>query len=227
MVTPSRELIKLVHDLFNDLFNMVKEEGALGGNSLQVEILILDGARHHGIIHGPQFRDTTPRISVDEALCRSRGVDDIIGMTQKFFNQLSFGNKNGLHEVGGEKAVLTDGTRGQGKFGDLVSDKIEVRSTLDILGKELEKTGIIDCVIIIMAGMDVETGFGHGAASNIKDIGEAFSDGGIEGLVHIGDSLTRRKVGGPEPRHGHPCRNGGGGVFAFWFGKNKRVFGGV
>ena len=94
-------------------------------------------------------------------------------------------------------------------------------------GKQLKETRVINTMIVIVSGMDVERRLGHGARPNIQHIGQALADCGIEGLVHVSDALTRREISSTEPGHGQTRGHRGGGMFPLRFDKDQRTAGDV
>ena len=200
---------------------MVIKEGTLGGDRLHESVLILDNAGRDGLIHIPQHRDAPPRLAVKHFLRRSRAVDNVVGSPEKLGDQLTFGDIDGLNQMGGQKTILRHGGGRQGKFGDFAPDQVQIRCALCALRKKLNEACVVNAVIIIMGAMHVQRGFGNGARANIKHIGQPLPGGGVQRFMHERDALGGREIGCAKPRHGHARRNGGGGVLRFRLNKNQ------
>ena len=123
----------------------------------------------------------------------------------------------------GQEAVLGDDTRRQRQLGDAVGDDIEVRCLLGIGGKQLEETGVVDAVVVVVARVHVQGGLGHGAGTDVQHIGQALAHRRVERLVHIGDTLAGRKIGGAQPGHGKTRGDGSGGVLSLRLDEDQRA----
>ena len=62
----------------------------------------------------------------------------------------------GLDGVTREEPVLRADPGVERQLGDAVSDQVEVRDLLDVLGEELKETGVVDRVVVVVTAMDVE-----------------------------------------------------------------------
>ena len=102
-----------------------------------------------------------------------------------------------------------------------MGDDVEVGHLLGILGEELEEASILNAVVVIVAGVHVETRLGHGPGADVEHVRQAFADGGVERLVHVGDALPGGEVGGPQAAHGHAGGDGGGSMFTFGLDENQ------
>ena len=75
-----------------------------------------------------------------------------------------------------------------------MGDDIEVSGLLRGSGEQLEKAGIVHAMVIIVPGVHIEGGLGHGAGADIQYVGKSLAHGGIQRLMHVGDALAGRKV---------------------------------
>jgi hypothetical protein len=76
------------------------------------------------------------------------------------------------------------------QFGNAVSNQVQVRNFLHILGENLEETRVVHRMVVVMAAMDIQGLLGHCPGGNIEHIGKPFSHGGIKRFMHIGYALS-------------------------------------
>ena len=74
-------------------------------------------------------------------------------------------------------------------------DEIQVGNTLHILREKLKKAGVIDGMVIVMAGVHIQCVLGHGAAGHVQHVGQPFAHRRVQRLVHIGNALAAGEVG--------------------------------
>jgi hypothetical protein len=89
-------------------------------------------------------------------------------------------------------------------------DDGEVRDFLHILAEQLEEAGVVDGVVVIVAGVHVERVLRHCTRRDVQHVRETLADRGVERLVHVRDALAAREVRGAQPRHAHARRHRGG-----------------
>ena len=94
-------------------------------------------------------------------------------------------------------------------------------TALYVFGEELEKARIIDGMVVIMTGVDIQRMLGHGATGDVQYIGQAFAHGRVQRLVHIGNALAAGEVGRAQAHHAHTGRYTGSGVFTFGLKENQ------
>ena len=149
------------------------------------------------------------------------------GPPQVLGDQLPLRHQQGLDQVGGEETVLGHDARGQRQLGDAVGDDVEVRRLLGVGGEQLEEAGVVDAVVVVVAGVHVQGRLGHGAGADVEHVGQALAHRGVERLVHVGDALAGGKVGRPQPGHGQARGHRGRGVLALRFNEDQRPPGDV
>ena len=160
--------------------NRVEEERSLGGHTLHVGILVLHRAGHHRVVHIPQFGHAAASLAEQQALGRGRAFDQVFRTTQVLGHQFPFGHHQRLDQMRGQKSVLGHDAGIERQFGQTVGNQIQIGRGLGVAGKHLEKAGVIHAVVVVMAGMHIQAGLGHGTAAHIEHIGQAFAHGRIE-----------------------------------------------
>ncbi len=215
VVSPTRQFAEVVEGLVRDGLHVVEEIRPLRRHALHVGILVLHRARQNGVVHVPQLGDAAAFFAVDDLLRRRRRVDNILGPAEVFGNQFTFRDHQRLDQVRREEAILADDAGGQCLLGDPVRHDVEVRHGLGVLGHHLEEAGVVDAVVVVVAGVHVQRCLGNSPTADVQHIGEAFADGRIQIFMHVGDALTGREVGRPQPGHRHACRHGCGCMLAF------------
>jgi hypothetical protein len=156
-----------------------------------------------------------------------RRVDEVVRLAEVFGHQLALGQAHRLDQVGGEEAVLADDGRRQRQLGGLARDEVEVGGALGVLRHHLDEAGVVDAVVVVVAAVHVEAGLGDGAAAHVEHVGQPLADGGVERLVHEGDALRRREVGGAQAGHRHAGGDAGGGVLGLRLDEDQRAVGDV
>ena len=106
-----------------------------------------------------------------------------------------------LDQVRGQEAVLGDDARGQRQLGDAVGDDVQVGRGLGVLGEDLEEAGVVDAVVVVVPGVDVERRLGHGPRADVEHVGQPLADRRVERLVHVGDALPGGEVGRAQAGH--------------------------
>ena len=216
-----------MHGLIGQTGDVGMEVWTLRRHGLHEGVLVLHPARHQRQVDVPQCRHPAAGRAEQQALCRRRAVDQVFRRTEVFGNQFALGLADRLQQVSGQKAVLGHHRRGQCQFGGAAADQVEVGGFLRAVGEQLEKTGVIDAVKIIVGTVHIERGMGDGAATHIQHIGQALAGGGVQRLVHEGDTLRRREIGRPQTGHrqtGGDCRCR---VFGFRLDKDQRSAGDI
>ena len=84
-----------------------------------------------------------------------------------------------------------------------MTDDVQIRRRLSVLGEHLEEARIVDAVVVVVSGVHVEGGLGHRPGTYIQNVGQPLAHRRIERLVHVGDALAGREVRRTHPRHGH------------------------
>ena len=163
---------------------MVVEIRALRGSGLHVGILILHRPGLHGLVHVPDRGNPSACRSEQHTLGRRWTLDLVIRTPQVFLYEFPLWHLYRFDQVGGKETILSHGCRGEGIFGDLAADNIQVSSPLGIVGEYLEETRIVNTMEIVVSAMHVETGLGDGPATQIEHIRQALARRGIQGLVH-------------------------------------------
>jgi hypothetical protein len=214
LVGAPAERLVFLEGAVRQLLDVVEEEGPLGRHALHVGVLVLDQPRHHRIVHVPEQGNAPPGVPVEDALSGSGRLDLVVGASQVLGDQLPLWNQHRLDQVGGQEAVLGHRAGVQGELGDAVGDDVEVGRGLGVLRKDLEEAGVVDAVVVVVPGVHVERGLGHGAGADIEHVGQALSDGRVQGLVHVGNALAGGKVGRAQARHRHSRGQGRGSVLA-------------
>jgi hypothetical protein len=111
------------------------------------------------------------------------------------------GRRRDLDQVRREKAVLRHDARRERQFRDAVRDEVEVGGLLRVRGEELEETGVVDAVVIVVSRVHVQRGLGHRARADVQHVGQPLAHGRVERLVHVGDALPGGEVRGPQAGH--------------------------
>ena len=62
------------------------------------------------------------------------------------------------------------------------------------LAEDLEEAGVVDAVVVVVAGVHVERRLGHGAAADVQHVGQALADRGIQ------RSRACRRCPGPDEK---------------------------
>ena len=62
------------------------------------------------------------------------------------------------------------------QLGDAVGDQGQVGRLLDVLGEDLEEAGVVDGVVVVVAGVHVERVLGDGAGRDVQHVGQALAD---------------------------------------------------
>ena len=91
-IAPPREGIVLLEGTVGERLDVIEEERTLRRHALHVGILVLDQARHDGIVDVPKERDAPAGVAVDHLLRRSRRIDDVVGPAEILCNQLALGH---------------------------------------------------------------------------------------------------------------------------------------
>ena len=176
MVAAPGQLIILVHYLVGDCGEVIEKIGTLGDDRLHVGILILHRTGQYRVVDGPQFRDAPAGVTVQQALGRGGAVDNVVRSAQEFGDQFTLGDLQGFDQVSGQEAVLAHYRGGEREFRELAANQVQVRGLLGIPGHDLRETGVVDAMVVVMAAMDIEAGFGDGAAAHVEHIGQPFAD---------------------------------------------------
>ena len=220
-ILPSGQGGELLEGLVGEGENVVEVERSLGRDPLGITVLVLHHAEHRRIVEVEHLRDAASGVAEHHPLGRRGTGDPVGGIAQVGLDELALGEQERFDDVRGEEAVLGDDPRVERQFGDPVGDQVQVGRFLHILGEELEESGVVDGVIVVVSRVDIEGVLGHGPRRDVEHVGESLADRGIERLVHIGDALAAREVRGTEPRHRHPGGDGGRGVLSFRFEEEK------
>jgi hypothetical protein len=207
--------------------DVVEKVRPLCGGGLHVGILVLHRAGHHGNIHVPDRRHAATLGAEQHLLRRRRRVDQVVRLAEELRHQFALGQHRRLDQMGGEEAVLADDRGSQRQLGDLAPDQVEVGRLGRVLGHDLDEAGVIDAVVVVMAGMHVQRNLGDGAAAHVEHIGQALADSAVERLVHEGHALAGRKIDGAQTGHGHARRDACGGVLGFRLDEDQRLVGNV
>ena len=113
MVAPAGQLVELIHGLFGESPDMVKEIRALRYHRLHVGVLVLHRAGQNRVVDIPQLGNAPAAVTVEHSLRRCRAFDDIFRVSEVLGDQLALGYIQWLDQVGGQEAVLGDGCRRQ------------------------------------------------------------------------------------------------------------------
>jgi hypothetical protein len=213
---------KLLEGAVRELLDVVEKEGPLGRHALHVGVLVLDQAGHHRVVHVPQQGDAPPGVPIEDALSGSGRLDLVVGASQVLGDQLPLRHQHRLDQVGGQEAVLGHRAGVQGELGDAVGDDVEVGCGLGVLGEYLEETRVVDAMVVVVPGVDVERGLRHGAGADVEHVGQALADGRIQGLVHVGNALAGGEVGRAQARHRHARGQGRGSVLTLGLHEDQR-----
>ncbi len=213
-IAAAGEGVELLHRLVGQLRQVVEEERPLGRDALGVAVLVLYHSDHGGVVEIEHLGNPAPLITEHHALSGSRRFDDIRGVPEVFLDQLALRKHDRLDYVAGEEAVLSANAGVQRQLGDPVRDQIEVGDLLNVLCEELEESRVVDRMIIVVPRVHVQRVLGHRPASDVEHIRQPLTHGRVERLVHVGDALATREVGGAQTRHAHPGGDGRGRVLA-------------
>ena len=226
-VGPAGESVELAERPVGEPLDVVEEEGALRGDALHVSVLVLDQAGHHRVVDVPEQRDPPPGVAVEDALRRHRHLDDILGEPEILANQLALGDVERLDEVGRQEAVLGDDAGIEGELGNAVGDDVQVGRRLHVLGEKLEEAGVVDAVIVVVAGVHVQGRLGHRPRPDVEDVGQALADRRVQRLVHVRDPLAGGEIGRSQPGHREAGGHRRGGVLALRLDEDQRPAGDV
>ena len=226
-VAAAGEGCELGESLVRQRRDVVEEERPLRGHALHVAVLILHHPGHDRVVDVPQFRHPPPGVAEQHLLRRRRTGDHIFRPAEILGDQLALRRQQRFHQMGGEKPVLGDDAGIQRKLRGAVSDEVQVRGMLGVLGEQLKEAGVIDAMIVVVSGVDVQGCLGHGPATHVEHVGQPFAHRRVQGLVHVGDALPGGEVGRPQPGHGQAGGDRGGGVLAFRLDEDQRPAGDV
>ncbi len=215
IVAPSGELRVLAERPFREVDDVVEVEGALRRDALGVAVLVLDDAEHRRVVEVEHLRDAPALVAEHEALRRRRRLDDVRRVAEVLPHQLPLRQAHRLDDVTRQEPVLRQHARGERQLGDAVRDQVEVGGLLRVLGEELEEPRVVDGVIVVVAGVDVQGVLRHRPAGDVQHVGEPLADRGVERLVHVGDALAAREVRRAQADHAHPGGDRRRGVLAF------------
>ena len=196
-----------------EVSDVIEVERSLRRHALCVAVLVLHHAQHRRIVEVERLRNAAALVAEHEPLGRCRRFDKICRVAEERLDEIALGEEQRLDDVTGEEPVLRDDARVERELCDAVRDEIEIGALLHVLGEQLEEPGVVHRVIVVVAGVHVERVLGHRPRGDVEHVGESLADGGVERLVHVGDPLSAREIGGAEPGHRHAGSHGGGGVF--------------
>ncbi len=180
VITAAGQFGEFLDALVGDFRNVLEEVGTLGRHGLHVGILVGHCAGGHGRIDVPDGRHAAALRAVDDLLSRRRGVDDVVRITQELGHQRLLGHQHRLDQMGGEEAVHADDGRGQRQFGGLARDHVQVGGSLGVLGEDLDESGVVDAVEVVVGAMHVEGGLGDRPAAHVEHVGQTLADRAIE-----------------------------------------------
>ena len=180
VVATTGERVELIERLFGQRLDVIEEERPLRRHALHVRILVLDQTGHHRIVHVPQQRDAPTGFTVDDLLRRGGRVDDVIGSPEVLGDELPLRYQHRLDEVGGEETVLGNDPGRECQLSHPVGDDVQVCRSLSIFGEHLEEARIVDAVVVVVPGVHVEGGLGHGPCTDVQDVGQPLAHRRIE-----------------------------------------------
>ena len=204
----------LLERLVRELLHVVEIEWPLRRHALHVRVLVLHRAQQGRVIQVEHLRDSSPGLAEGQHLPRGRRLDDVRRVSEIFLDEIPLGETHRLDHVAREEPVLRHEARIEAQLGDPVRDQRQVCGALYVLGEQLEEPGVVHGVVVVMTRVHVERVLGHGARRNVQHVREALAYCGVQRLVHIGDALAAREVGGPEPGHAHSGRDRRCGMLA-------------
>ena len=223
LILPARELLELAHRLVRQSFDVVEVERTLRRYALHVAVLVLHGAEQRGVVQVEHLGNPPARVPERQLLGRRGRLDDVGRVAEVLLDQLALRESQRLDHVTGEESVLGHQPRVEGELGDPVRDQVEIGDALHVLGEQLEETGVIDGVVVVVPGVHVQRMLGHRARGDVQDVGQALSDGRVQRLVHVGDALAARKIRRAKPGHAHSGRDGGRCMFALGLEEQERA----
>ena len=215
------------HALLGQRLDRVEEVRPLRGDGLHVGVLVLHRARQQRHVDVPDRRHAAALRAVDHGLRRRRRVDQVVRTAEVLGDELALGDARRLDQVGRQEAVLADDGRGQRQLGELARDQVQVGGLGGALGHHLDEAGVVDAVVVVVAGVHVQAGLGDRAAAHVQHVGQALADRRVQRLVHEGDALARREVGRAQAGHRHAGGDAGGGVLGLGLDEDQRPVGDV
>ncbi len=217
LVLAPREGGVLVERPIRDGLDVVEVERALRGHALRVAVLVLHRTEHGGEVEIVEFGHAPALLTEHETLRGRRRVDDVGRVAEVLVDERRLRHVHRLDRVAGQEAVLRANARVQRQLGDPSRDQVEVRRLLHVLREELEEARVVDAVVVVVPGVDVQGVLRHGAARHVEHVGETLADRGIERLVHVRDALAAGEVGRAQPREAHARGDGRRRVLALGF----------
>ena len=216
-VAAAGELRVLLERAVGERRDVVEIERALGGHALGIALLVLHHTEHRRIVQVEHFRDAAPHLTEHEALRRRRRFDAVGGIAEIRLDERRLRQLQALDDVAREESVLRANPGIERQLGNPVRDEVQVGRLLHVPREDLEEAGVVDRVIVVVAGVHVERVLGHRARRDIEHVREALADRGVERLVHVGDALPAGEVRRAKAGHRHPGRHRGRGVLALGF----------
>ena len=214
----SRVLLKR---LVGQCCNMIKIEGALRRDTLCVGFLVLHHAQACRIIKIIELGNAPAPLTKHGPLCGCRCIDQVLRGTQVLLDQLALRLLVRLDYMAGEEAVLGAYPGVERKLRNAMRNEIQVGNALHVFGEYLEKTSVINSMVVIVPGVDIERVLGHCAAGHVQDIGQPFAHRCVERFVHIGYALAAGEVGRAQAHHAHAGGHTCSGMLSFGFKVNQ------
>jgi hypothetical protein len=91
----------------------------------------------------------------------------------------------------------------------------------------LKESRVVDAVVVVVAGVDVQGRLGHRAATHVQNVGQALAGGRVERLVHVSDALAGREIGRAQTGHRKSRSDRRSSVLSFRFDEDQRTAGDV
>ena len=200
---------------------MIKIEGALRRDTLCVGFLVLHHAQAGRIIKIIELGNAAALVTKHGPLCGSRCIDQVLRCTQVLLDQPALRLLIRLDYMTGEEAVLGAYPGVERKLRYAMRNEVQVSNALHILCEHLEKTSVINGMVVIVPGVDIESVLGHCAAGHVQHISQPFAHCCVERFVHIGYALAAREIGRAQAHHAHAGGHTRSGVLSFGFKEDQ------
>ena len=193
------QVSKILVGFFQELKNRFREVVASRHDALHVMLLILHGAKEHGVRQVDHARHAAALRAKQNALAFGRTIDHVVRRAQVFAHQFGFMLIKGALQVRGEESVLHVHSGSQAEFRDAAQNERLVGGLLRVLAKENDPAGVERAIHVVMPAVNVQRVLGERAGADLQNHRRAFARRVVILLDAVDDSLSRREIDDPLP----------------------------